>query len=93
MNILVLGVTLMVIGVVILIASLVRNKKVNVAANNNSVAVGGNNSGVVLNINRSEGIPAKKEHEHSHGITILGIAVELVGIGVTIWHAMHLAGK
>lgn len=91
MNGMILGLILIIAGLVLLTFSLIRNKKVNVAANNSSMAVGGSNSGVMLNVNKSSAAPEPKKH--GHGLTVLAMLVELVGIAVTLWHAMHLAGK
>ena len=59
-------------------------------ASNGSVAVGGDNSGPIVNINRS--LP-QSGHSGGHSLTIVAALVEVVGIGVTIWHAYHLMAK
>lgn len=75
----------MVVGMALFAFTRTRRKGNSVNARGGSVAVGGNNSGTITNINHvSEG---------SHTITIISIIVELVGIGVVIWHAMHLVIK
>lgn len=91
MNGIILGVTLMAVGMGMLFASLVRNKKVRVTASNGSMAVGRDNSGVMMNVNQSNAAPQPKGH--GNGLTVLAIIVELAGIGVTVWHALHLVGK
>jgi hypothetical protein len=81
---LVAGIVLIVIGTSLLIVSLLRRKRVTVQANG-GIAIGGGvkNSTVV---NRS----APPKHG-GHGLTVIAIVVELVGIVVTLWHAYHMA--
>jgi hypothetical protein len=78
----------MVVGVLLFAAG--RRKRSSAVASNGSVAVGGNNSGSIINVNQPSAPPS---HSGSHGLTIAAIVVELFGIGVTLWHAYHLAGK
>lgn len=84
------GVVLIVIGLAFFIAVIVRSKKVSVSAIQGSMAVGGNNSGVMQNVNQGSAPPLLTK-SHGHGLTLLAIVVEVVGIGVTVWHALHLA--
>ena len=92
---LIVGVVLMVLGIVLFMFSRgSKSKSVQVNASGGSVAVGGNNSGSI-NYNQPSQLapaapPAPAQHG-SHALTWVAIAVELVGIGVTIWHAWHLA--
>ncbi len=78
----------MVVGV--LLFAVGRRKQSSAVASNGSVAVGGNNSGSIVNINQPSAPPS---HSGGHGLTIAAIIVELVGIGVTLWHAYHLTAK
>lgn len=87
------GFIFMILGGVLIAAGIKRNKKVNVTASHGSMAVGGNNTGVMLNIASNNPTPAPEHKSHGHGLTIIGIIVELAAIGVTVWHAMHLAGQ
>lgn len=80
------GLGLMVVGV--LLFSVGRRKRSSAVSSEGSVAVGGNNSGSIVNINH---ISAPPSHSGGHGLTIAAIIVELVGIGVTLWHAYHMA--
>ena len=86
-----LGVLLMLVGLFGIVAGLKGNKKIAVSASNGSMAVGGNNVGTMINIKHDSGVIPPKQH--SHTLTYAAIAVELAGIGVTFWHAWHLAGK
>lgn len=87
-----LGVLLIVLGIILLVLGFKRNKKVSVQASEGSVAIGGDNSGTILNIGNNSSAPAPTK-SHGHGLTYLGIIVELIGIGVTLWHAYHMAPK
>ncbi|HPH06817.1 MAG TPA: hypothetical protein PL131_13180 [Methylotenera sp.] len=89
---LILSLIFMVVGIILIAFGIKRNKKVNVSASNGSIAVGGNNSGVMLNVGNNA-TPSNQSPSHGHGLTILGIIVELAAIGVTVWHALHLAAK
>lgn len=90
---LILGVILMLIGGGLIYAGTKRNKKVDVVASNGSMAVGGNNTGVMINSAQNNAPPNPVHKSHGGGLTILAIIVELAGIGVTVWHAVHLASK
>ena len=89
----ILGSVFMIVGGLLIVFGIKRNKKVNVSASNGSMAIGGNNSGLMINSasNNTSSLPEPKSH--GHGITIIGIVIELIAIGVTIWHALHLAAK
>lgn len=82
------GIAIIVIGTVLLVVSLVRRKRVTVQAHG-GIAIGGNveNSTVISQPRSSE--PSAKHG--GHGLTIVAIVVELVGIAVTLWHASHMA--
>ena len=78
-------------GVLIAIGLALRGKHQKVtSASNGSVAVGGANSGNITNINT---VTQQHTPAGHHVVTYVGIAVEFVAIGVTIWHAIHLASK
>lgn len=81
------GIGLMVIGVLLFGAG--RRKRSSAVASNGSVAVGGDNSGSIVNVNRPSAPPA---HSDGHGLAITGIIVELIGIGVVLWHIHLVAG-
>ncbi|TXH65485.1 MAG: hypothetical protein E6Q88_13730 [Lysobacteraceae bacterium] len=85
---LVVGIAMIVIGTILLVVSLVRRKRVTVQASN-GIAIGGsvNNSTVISQSRSSE--PQSKHG--GHGLTIVAIVVEPVGIAVTLWHASHMA--
>lgn len=85
------GLALMVFGAALFLASRgAGSKKVRVEASGGSVAVGGSNKGSITNVN--VGAPSPAPHD-THWLTWVAILVELVGIGVTLWHAWHLAAK
>jgi hypothetical protein len=87
------GIALMVLGVVLFFIGRTPNsssRAVHVTASEGSVAIGGNNKGDITNVN----LGASQDKQHgTHWLTWVAIAVELVGIAVTLWHAWHLAGK
>jgi hypothetical protein len=78
----------MVLGV--LLFAVARRKTSSATASQGSVSVGNNNSGQVVNINHQSSPPA---HSGGHGLTLIAIFVEVVGIAVTLWHAFHLTAK
>ena len=84
------GFGLMALGIVLFFIGRSRSKAVRVEASGGSVAVGGKNSGSITNLNVG-GAPASAHG--SHALTYASIVVELVGIGVVLWHAWHLAAK
>ena len=83
------GLGLIIAGALIFLIGRGRSKRTDVRASHGSVAVGGNNAGQINNVNVGQ---SSKAHG-GHAITILAAIVELVGIAVTVWHAMHLAAK
>jgi uncharacterized membrane protein len=91
MNEYVIGIGLMIIGAILFFTGRSQSKKNSVNASGGSVAVGRDNSGPITNTNI--GSPQKASHSGGHTLTIIGILVEVAGIAVTIWHAMHLAAK
>jgi hypothetical protein len=84
------GIALIILGVLIFLFGK-RSNRSSVQASHGSVAVGGQNNGTIQNTNISHS--AASHGAGGHGITILAIGVELIGIGVTIWHAWHLAHR
>lgn len=80
------GAALMLAGVLLFVLG--RRKRGTAVSSNGSVSVGGDNSGSIVNINQTSGSP---KHGGGHGLTIVAMVVELIGIGVTLWHAYHLA--
>ena len=90
---LVVGIAMIVIGTILLVVSLVRRKRVTVQASN-GIAIGGSvnnstvNNSTVISQSRSSTPQTKRG---GHGLTIVAIVVELVGIAVTLWHASHMA--
>jgi hypothetical protein len=80
----------MVLGIILFLTGRIQNSRSSAQASNGSVAVGHDNSGSINNINL--GSP-DKGHAGAHKITLIAIAVEFIGIGVTLWHAFHLATK
>lgn len=85
-----IGLSLMVLGIILFLTGRIYRRRLDTRASNGSVAVGRDNSGSINNINLGG---SGKGHPGGHGITLTAIAVELVGIGVTLWHAFHLAAK
>jgi len=85
-----IGLSLMVLGIVLFFVGRSKSKTVRVEASDGSIAVGGKNSGSITNLN--VGSPATVAHG-SHLLTYISIAVELIGIGVVLWHAWHMAAK
>lgn len=90
MNTLYLGVGLMALGIVLWIMGRVTSSRSSSAATGGSVSVGRDNIGSIQNTNIGS---HAKEHAGGHALTKLAIAVEIIGIGVTIWHAFHLAAQ
>ena len=85
----ILAIALMVLGIVLFAVGRVSaSKSVHVTATDGSVAVGRDNSGSIVNIKNAPGAPAQ---HGSHTLTIVAIAVELVGIGVGLLHLWHQA--
>lgn len=86
-----IGLALMVLGVVLfLLGRRAGSRSVRVEASGGSVAVGGSNKGSITNFNL--GAPPPAPHG-THWLTWVAVVVELLGIGVTLWHALHLAAK
>ena len=83
------GLALMGLGVVLFFMGRSKSKTVRVEANSGAVAVGGKNTGSITNVNIGTPPVARR----SHSLTYWAIAVELVGIAVTLWHAWHMAAK
>ena len=85
-----IGLGLMAVGIILFVVSRAvsggRNRSV--TASNGSVAVGGNNSGTITNVS---GAGQGSAGHSSHGLTVFAIVVELVGIGGTVWHVVHIA--
>jgi hypothetical protein len=86
----IVGLGLMVAGAVLFLVGKLRTKRATVHASKGSVAVGGDNAGQITNVN--VGSHNKKSAGES-GLTLTAIVVEIIGIIVTIWHALHLAAK
>jgi len=84
-----IGIGLAFAGVLIFIIGRLRSKRVSVRASSGSVAVGGSSSAPITNIN----VDSHKNTEPGHGLTVVAIVVEIIGIAVVIWHAIHLATK
>jgi hypothetical protein len=82
-----LGFGLMLVGLVMFIAGRALGKRRSVNASGGSVAVGGSNSGPITNAN------VGATHKHNSALTVTSIVVELLGIAVVIWHAVHLAAR
>jgi len=83
-----LGVCLMVAGLVLFLVGRGRSKRKSVGASAGSVAIGGANNAAITNVN----VGANKDHS-GHGLTILSVIVEVIGIIVVLWHAIHLTAK
>jgi hypothetical protein len=84
---LLIGIGLLLLGAILFVIG--RQASRQVAASQGAVAVGGDNRGQITNI--SSGSTAAPTH--GHGLTYVAIAVELIGIVVTLWHAWHLTAK
>lgn len=85
------GLALIVLGVVLFVVGRRSgSKNVRVEASGGSVAVGGNNKAPITNVNVGAQTPAP---HGNHWLTWVAIVVEVIGIGVTLWHAWHLAVK
>lgn len=83
-----LGLMLVVVGVVLLCAVVASSKKGRASAVNGSVAVSGDVQGGISNIQANR---SAKGSGHSRVLTITAVVVEIVGIVVVIWHALHMA--
>jgi hypothetical protein len=82
------GIAMIVIGTILLVVSLMRRKRV-MAQAHGGIAIGGSvKNSTVISQSRSSTPHAK---HGGHGLTIVAIVVELVGIAVTLWHASHMA--
>ena len=84
------GIGLMVVGTALGGFAFQRRKRVTVQASN-GIAIGGDVEGSLV-VNQSPASPAPAKHG-GHGLTIIAIVVEIVGIVVTLWHAYHLAAS
>jgi hypothetical protein len=84
-----IGVGLVIAGAVIFVLGRLKSKRVSVRASGGSVAIGGSSSAPITNVN----IDAHKDHAPGHGLTVVAIVVEIIGILVVIWHAIHLTTK
>lgn len=85
-----IGLGLMFLGVLVYALGRSGRGAQSLHASGGSVVVGGNNSGKIQN--KNVGKPSEPQHS-GHWLTIIAILVELAGIGVTFWHAFHLAAK
>lgn len=83
-----IGIALMVVGIVLIFCGRKGSKNTSVTASGGSVAVGGSNRGRISNVNVSS---QQTQHEGGHAVNVIGIVVEIIGIAVVIWHAIHLA--
>ena len=92
MNALYLGISLIVAGGILLFLGLRRSRRPSVSASHGSVAAGGNVSGSITNTNTNLNRGAA-EQAPAHTLTVVAIFVEIAGICVTIWHALHMARK
>lgn len=83
------GIGLIVLGIVLFLIGRRLSRRNTVSADRGSIAIGGSAYGPITNLNTGTG----REHSGSapHWITIVAIVVEIAGIAVTIWHALHLA--
>ena len=91
MNLGLIGMVLIVLGMLIYIVPKLLQRKNIVIAKSGSVVIQGNNAAPIqaINISASEETP----HQKSHVVTYFAIVIEIIGIGTTIWHAMHLGAK
>lgn len=87
----IVGIGLISFGIVIFLIGRRPSRRSRISADRGSIAIGGSAYGSVTNLNAG----ADKGHSERGGgrITILAIVVEIVGIAVTIWHALHLAAR
>jgi hypothetical protein len=85
-----IGIALMVAGAVLFLVGRVRSNRTSVSAKRGSVAVGRDSVGPITNINvRPQGTHAIG----GHGLTIISIVVEIVGICAVIWHTILVIHK
>ena len=91
MNLGLLGMTLIVLGILIYIVPKFFQRKNIVIAKSGSVVIQGNNAAPIQAINISAA--EKPSHQGRHVVTYFSIVIEIIGIGTTIWHAMHLGAK
>jgi hypothetical protein len=90
MSSLFLGIGLMIVGIVLIVVGRPGGTKSTVSASGGSVAVGRDSIGPITNVSIAASSPKPSGH---HIVTTIGIIVELVGIAVTIWHAIHLSAR
>jgi hypothetical protein len=76
----------MVLGILLYLIGRFRSKHTSVNARDGSVAVGGNNSGQIINTNSGK---AWSGDLAGRVVTIAAAVVELVGIGLAVWHLAH----
>jgi uncharacterized membrane protein len=81
------GVALIVSGFMLIVWDRFRAKTSTIKADTGTVRIGRDNTGSVVNTTTVHA----PEKPHGHILSVLGIVVEIFGIAVTIWHAMHLA--
>jgi hypothetical protein len=81
------GTILIFVGIGLLIVSRSRSTHSTVRASKGSIAVGGANTGQITNLNNNA------QEGGGHGLTVVAIIVEVIGIAVVIWHALHLASR
>jgi hypothetical protein len=87
------GIGLTVLGVILFFLgrNSVRQDVKKVGRDDRSVSVGGDNSGLINTGSIGGGASTSDEKAgHSHFLTWVAILVEVVGIGVTLWHAYHV---
>jgi hypothetical protein len=84
-----IGIGLVIAGALIFVVGRLRSKRVSVRASSGSVAVGGNSTAPITNVN----VDSHKDQGPGHGMTVVAIVVEIIGIAVVIWHAIHLATR
>jgi hypothetical protein len=87
----IIGFGLILLGIVLFLIGRRPSRRSTVSADRGSIAIGGSAYGPVTNLNAA----TDKEDGASggHRITLLAIIVEIAGIAVTIWHALHLAAR
>ena len=87
----IVGIGLIALGIVLFLIGRRPSRRSTVSTDRGSIAIGGSAYGPITNLNTGAG----REHSGSahHRITILAIVVEIAGIAVTIWHALHLAAR
>lgn len=80
-------IALIVLGFVLILWGRSRSKTSTIKTNTGTVSIGRDNTGSVVNTTTIHA----PDKSHGQFLMTVGTIVEIFGIAVTIWHAVHLA--